>query len=85
MQNKEWSARGFALSKQSTNVIDIESTYDSVTGKRSNMVIEKLGALEELSRVHEDPITWDRELAKMMMLEEYEVRKLFPCSYRTIS
>lgn len=61
-----------AGSKKAPSLYIVESTYDSVTGKRSNRVVEKLGTLEELSRVHEDPIAWGRELAKTMTLEEKE-------------
>lgn len=43
-------------SKNSTSLYVIESTYEN--GVRSTRIVEKLGTVAELSKVHKDPITW---------------------------
>ena len=48
-----------SVSKNATSLYVIESTY--IHGKRSTRTVESLGTLEELSKVHDDPIKWANE------------------------
>lgn len=43
--------------KSSVLLYVVESTYDK-NGKHSNRVVEKLGTLAELQKVHDDPVDW---------------------------
>lgn len=48
-----------SVSKNATSLYVIESTY--IHGKNSTRIVESLGTLEELSKVHTDPIAWAKE------------------------
>ena len=41
----------------------VESTYDR-NGTRSNKVVEKLGTLAELEKIHDDPYAWAEAYVK---------------------
>ncbi len=56
-------------SKNAASLYIVKSTYDR-NGKRSNTVVEKLGTMEELSKIHEDPIAWGEARAKELTLLE---------------
>ncbi len=43
--------------KNAASFYVVESTYDR-NGKRSNRVVEKLGTLAELEKIHDDPYAW---------------------------
>ena len=45
-----------SVSKNATSLYVIESTY--IHGKSSTRTVESLGTLEELSKIHDDPIAW---------------------------
>lgn len=49
--------------KNAASLYVVESTYDR-NGKRSNKVVEKLGTLAELQKVHKDPIAWAEAYVK---------------------
>ena len=55
---------GKSVSKNATSLYVIESTY--IHGKSSTRTVESLGTLEELSKVHEDPIVWAKEYIKTL-------------------
>ena len=46
--------------KNASSFYVVESTYDK-NGKRSNKIVEKLGTLAELQKIHEDPVAWAKE------------------------
>lgn len=58
-----------SVSKNATSLYVIESTY--IHGKSSSRTVETLGTLEELSKVHDDPIAW----AKAYVAELNEKQK----------
>lgn len=57
-------------SKNAASLYIVKSTYEN--GKRSSKVVEKLGTLEELSKIHEDPIAWGKAHAEKLTKEEKE-------------
>ena len=46
--------------KNASSFYVVESTYDK-NGKRSNKIVEKLGTLAELQKIHDDPVAWAKE------------------------
>lgn len=52
-------------SKNSTSLYIIESVYTK-DNKRTSRVVKKLGTIEELSKEHEDPLAWAKQVAKEM-------------------
>lgn len=55
--------------KNAASLYIVKSTYDK-NGKRSNKVVEKLGTLAELSKIHEDPIAWGKQRAAELTEQE---------------
>ena len=53
-----------SVSKNATSLYVIESTY--IHGKRSTRTVESLGTLEELSKVHDDPIAWAQDYVRSL-------------------
>lgn len=60
-------------SKNAASLYIVKSTYDK-NGKHSNMVVEKLGTLNELAKLHDDPIAWGKQRAAELTRQE-ESRK----------
>lgn len=60
-------------SKNSTSLYAIESTYEN--GVRSTRIVEKLGTVAELSKVHEDPIAWANKYIEELNLKEKELKR----------
>lgn len=64
-------------SKNSSSFYVVESTYDR-NGKRSNKVVERLGTLAELQKVHDDPYAWAKsyveELTKKKKTDNAKIR-----------
>lgn len=64
-------------SKNSSSFYVVESTYDR-NGKRSNKVVERLGTLAELQKVHDDPYEWAKsyveELTKKKKSDNAKIR-----------
>ena len=62
-------------SKNSQSLYAIKSIY--VDGKRSTKIVEKLGALDELEKIHDDPISWARQyIAELTEKEKTESREV---------
>ena len=61
-------------SKNAASLYIVKSTYDK-NGARSNKVVEKLGTMNELKKLHDDPVAWGRQYAKELTLKEKEQRK----------
>ena len=63
--------------KNAASFYVVESTYDK-NGRRSNKVVEKLGTLAELQKVHDDPVAWAKsyvaELTEKKKDEKLKVR-----------
>ena len=49
-----------STTKNASSFYVVESTYDK-NGKRSNKIVEKLGTLAELQKIHDDPVAWAKE------------------------
>ena len=70
-------------SKNAASLYIVESTYDR-NKKRSNRIVKKLGTLEELSKVHEDPIAWGKEIARQMTEEDKLNKRQINISYNPL-
>lgn len=67
-------------SKNSTSLYIIESVY--IKGnKRTSRVVKKLGTLEELSKEHEDPLAWAKQVAKEMTEAAEQNKQRIEISY----
>lgn len=80
-------------SKNATSLYIIESVYTQ-DKKRTSRVVQKLGTLAELSKTHQDPIAWAKNLAKKMTEDDklqkqrvsvtYDPAKQIPFSNRAL-
>jgi len=50
-------------------------------GKNTSKIVEKLGTLEELSKIHEDPIAWAKEYINQLNMQEAEDKKEIVLKY----
>ena len=66
--------------KNAASYYIVKSTYDK-NGKRSNMIVEKLGTEEELKKAHADPIAWGKQRAQELTLLEKEARQSVSVEY----
>lgn len=57
-----------AKSKNAQSLYAIKSVYDN--RKRSTKIVEKLGTLAELQKIHKDPISWANEYIKPLTIQE---------------
>lgn len=57
-------------SKNAKSLYAIKSVYEN--GRRSTKIVEKLGTLSELAKIHEDPIAWANDYIKKLTLQEKE-------------
>ena len=64
---------GMSISKKSTSLYVIKSTYEN--GIHSTKIVEKLGTVAELSKEHEDPIAWAKEYIEELNLSENEQKR----------
>ena len=67
-------------SKNAMSLYIIESVYTK-KGKHTSRVVKKLGTLEDLSKEHDDPMAWARELAKQMTKEAKQAKRRIEVSY----
>lgn len=67
-------------SKNATSLYIIESVYTKA-GKHTSRVVKKLGTLEDLSKEHDDPMAWAKELAKQMTEEAEKDKQRIEVSY----
>ena len=57
-------------SKNAQSLYVIRSTYEN--GKHSSKIVEKLGTLAELSKIHSDPISWAKDYIQQLNAQEKE-------------
>lgn len=60
-------------SKNAQSLYVIRSTYEN--GKHSSKIVEKLGTLAELSKIHSDPISWARDYIQQLNSQEKEASR----------
>ena len=70
--------------KNAASLYIVKSTYDK-NGKRSNMIVEKLGTEAELSKLHPDPIAWGKQRAEELTRLEKEAMQSISVEYRPAS
>lgn len=66
--------------KNAASLYIVKSTYDK-NGKRSNMIVEKLGTEAELSKIHPDPIAWGKKRAEELTRLEKEAAQSISVEY----
>lgn len=66
-------------SKNAASLYIVESTY--IRGKRSNRVVKRLGTVEELAKIHDDPFAWGEAEAERMTQEANEQKRLISITY----
>lgn len=66
--------------KNAASLYIVKSTYDK-NGKRSNMIVEKLGTEAELSKLHDDPIAWGKQRAEELTRLEREASQSVSVEY----
>lgn len=60
-------------SKNAQSLYVIRSTYEN--GKHSSKIVEKLGTLSELSKIHSDPISWAKDYIQQLNSQEKEASR----------
>lgn len=60
-------------SKNAQSLYVIRSTYEN--GKHSSKIVEKLGTLSELSKIHSDPISWAKDYIQQLNFQEKEASR----------
>ena len=70
--------------KNAASLYIVKSTYDK-NGKRSNMIVEKLGTEAELSKLHPDPIAWGKQRAEELTRLEKEAMQSISVEYHPAS
>lgn len=60
-------------SKNAQSLYVIRSTYEN--GKHSSKIVEKLGTLAELSKIHSDPISWAKHYIQQLNAQEKEASR----------
>lgn len=55
---------------KSNETLYLAESYRNAVGKSTSRIVEKLGTIKELSKVHEDPRAWAEEYAKTRTAEE---------------
>lgn len=60
-------------SKNATSLYIIKSVR--INGHNTSKVVEKLGTLNELSKIHDDPIAWGKKYAKELTQKELQDKK----------
>lgn len=60
-------------SKNAQSLYVIRSTYEN--GKHSSKIVEKLGTLSELSKIHSDPISWAKAYIQQLNFQEKEASR----------
>ena len=60
-------------SKNAQSLYVIRSTYEN--GKHSSKIVEKLGTLAELSKIHTDPIAWAKDYIQQLNSQEKEASR----------
>lgn len=66
-------------SKNASSFYVVKSTFENK--KRSSKVVEKLGTLAELSKVHEDPMAWAKSYVDELNLKEKEQKRIILVKY----
>lgn len=66
-------------SKNASSLYVVKSTFENK--KRSSKVVEKLGTLAELSKVHEDPIAWAKGYVDELNQKEKEQNRVIQVNY----
>ena len=67
-------------SKNATSLYIIKSLR--IDGKNTSKVVEKLGTLEDLSKIHSDPIAWGKSYAEELTLRDKAGKEEVIVKYR---
>ena len=62
-------------SKYGHNTLYVYKTFRNESGKTTSKCIENLGRLEELQKIHEDPIAWAKAYIEELNRQEEKTKK----------